>query len=85
MTHSTITSKGQVTIPAEIREALSLKKGDKLIWRATEQGLEAAVERAVTPGEVRGIFRHAARPGTTREQERAAFAQAISGLAGEDS
>lgn len=85
MTHSTITSKGQVTIPAEIREALSLKKGDKLVWKATEKGLEAVVERAVIPSEVRGIFRHAARPGTTREQERAAFARAIGGLEDDES
>lgn len=78
MTHSTITSKGQVTIPAEIREALSLKKGDKLVWTATATGLTATVERAVTPEEVRGIFRQFARPGTTREQERAAVAEAFS-------
>lgn len=29
---STLTSKGQATIPAEIRLALSLKPGDKLIF-----------------------------------------------------
>ncbi|MFC6592204.1 AbrB/MazE/SpoVT family DNA-binding domain-containing protein [Deinococcus lacus] len=85
MAHSTITSKGQVTIPAEIREALSLKKGDKLVWTATETGLSATVERTPTPAEVRGIFRHVARPGTTREQERAAFARAMAGIEGTDS
>lgn len=72
MTHSTITSKGQVTIPAEIREALELKQGDKLVWKATAQGLEATVERSVTPAEVYGLLRQYAKPGTTREQERAA-------------
>jgi AbrB family looped-hinge helix DNA binding protein len=30
MPHSTITSKGQTTIPGEIREALGIKPGDKL-------------------------------------------------------
>lgn len=84
MTHSTITSKGQVTIPAEIREALSLKKGDKLVWTAAEGKLSATVERPPTPAEVRGIFRYAARPGTTREQERAAFARAMAGLEGDE-
>lgn len=77
MTHSTITSKGQVTIPAEIREALSLKKGDKLVWTATEKGLTATVERPPTPDEVFGIFRQYARPGTTRAEERAAVAEAF--------
>lgn len=28
---ATITSKGQITIPKEIREKLELKKGDKLV------------------------------------------------------
>ena len=30
---STITRKGQVTIPAEIRRALHLKKGDTVAWQ----------------------------------------------------
>ena len=30
---STITRKGQVTIPAEIRRALHLKEGDTVTWR----------------------------------------------------
>jgi AbrB family looped-hinge helix DNA binding protein len=32
MLFSTLTSKGQATIPAEIRHALSLKPGDKLTF-----------------------------------------------------
>ncbi|HUE56106.1 MAG TPA: AbrB/MazE/SpoVT family DNA-binding domain-containing protein [Candidatus Udaeobacter sp.] len=30
MTHSTITSKGQTTIPGKIRKALQIKPGDRL-------------------------------------------------------
>ena len=30
MSHSTMTSKGQTTIPGEIREALRIKPGDRL-------------------------------------------------------
>ena len=30
MTHSTVTKKGQTTIPGEIREALRIKPGDRL-------------------------------------------------------
>jgi AbrB family looped-hinge helix DNA binding protein len=30
MPHSTVTSKGQTTIPGEIRQALGIKPGDKL-------------------------------------------------------
>jgi len=34
MVHSTLTSKGQTTIPGEIRKALRLKPGDKLEYIA---------------------------------------------------
>ncbi|RPJ35579.1 MAG: AbrB/MazE/SpoVT family DNA-binding domain-containing protein [Verrucomicrobiaceae bacterium] len=32
MTHSTITSKGQTTLPASIRRALHLKTGDRILY-----------------------------------------------------
>ena len=35
---STITSKGQTTIPSEVRQALGLKPGDKLRYRIGEDG-----------------------------------------------
>jgi antitoxin PrlF len=35
---STITSKGQVTIPVEIRRRLRLKRGDKVAFVITETG-----------------------------------------------
>jgi len=33
MLHSTITSKGQTTIPGEIRKALGIKSGDTLTYK----------------------------------------------------
>lgn len=33
MPHSTVTSKGQTTIPGEIRDALRIKPGDRLEYR----------------------------------------------------
>lgn len=35
----TITPKGQVTIPAEIREKLKLKPGDKITYEDTAAGI----------------------------------------------
>ena len=32
MTHSTITHKGQTTLPVQVRRALHLKAGDKLVY-----------------------------------------------------
>lgn len=38
MATATITSKGQVTIPKEVREALGLSTGDRLEFRLLEAG-----------------------------------------------
>jgi len=37
---STITSKGQVTVPVEIRRSLGLKSQDKLVFRVVEGKVE---------------------------------------------
>ena len=42
--HSRITSKGQVTVPSEIRRKLGLRKGDKVEFR--ERGAETVITRA---------------------------------------
>ena len=34
-----ITAKGQVTVPLEIRERLNLKPGDKVIYQDMEEGI----------------------------------------------
>lgn len=34
-----VTSKGQVTIPKEIREKLGIKKGDEIIFKETKRGI----------------------------------------------
>ena len=44
---SRITSKGQVTVPVEIRRKLGLRRGDKVEFR--EHGAEAVITRAIEP------------------------------------
>ena len=39
---ATMTSKGQITVPVEIRRALGLKAGDKLIFRMAKGKAEPA-------------------------------------------
>lgn len=77
MPQITLTSKGQVTIPAEIREALHLQPGDKLILNLTENGFTAAVARVPRVEDVKGRFKHVARPSTTPDEERAAIEEAV--------
>jgi antitoxin PrlF len=59
-THAKITSKGQVTIPKSVREALQLSQGDELLFRVhdaravviakTPDFLDLAGSVAVPPG-----------------------------------
>ncbi|GBF05680.1 hypothetical protein DAERI_050189 [Deinococcus aerius] len=58
---------------------MHLQAGDRLILSLTENGFTASVERTPKVEDVRGIFGHAARPGTTRAEERAAFGEAVAG------
>ncbi len=36
---STITSKGQLTVPIEVRHRLGLKQGDKVVFQLADQGV----------------------------------------------
>ncbi|MGF6787367.1 AbrB/MazE/SpoVT family DNA-binding domain-containing protein [Paraburkholderia sp. 35.1] len=38
MAESTVTSKGQTTVPAEVRAALKAKPGTRLRWHVTPDG-----------------------------------------------
>lgn len=51
-----ITSKGQITIPHEIRRALGVRPGDKLLFEKTGDDVMVRPIRAVSPFEkYRGI------------------------------
>ena len=58
---STITSRGQVTVPSSVREELGLKAGDRLVWSLHEDG---SVEvRKASPRSFREIVGLLGRPG----------------------
>ena len=74
MPSSTLTSKGQVTIPKEVRERLGLKEGDRLVFRFDEQGNLLVRPEARSPlGRLPGLLHHLAgeRPVTVEEMNEA--------------
>ena len=74
MPTSTLTSKGQVTIPKQIRERLGLKVGDRLGFQIDAAGaLIVKPEEPARYGRLPGLLRHLAgeRPVTAEEMSEA--------------
>lgn len=74
---TTMTHKGQVTIPVELRRALDLKEGDRVA--VEQQGDAVLLRRATSVAErTAGILaKYRREPPLTAEAERAAFEQAV--------
>lgn len=56
MGRTVLTSKGQVTIPENVREALGLGAGDQLLIELQEGGFSAQVVKKTKVSELRGMF-----------------------------
>jgi AbrB family looped-hinge helix DNA binding protein len=54
---ATVTSKGQVTLPAALRSALRLRAGDKLVFSKDESGAIRVEARQHGMSDLRGIVR----------------------------
>ena len=52
----TLTSKGQITIPIEIRRKLRLKDGDKIDFFETEEGMYAMRPKTGSIMELKGVL-----------------------------
>jgi antitoxin PrlF len=75
--HTTITRKGQVTIPIEIRRALHLVEGDQLA--VEQQGEVVLLRRASSVADRTAgmLARYRKATPLTPEEERAAFESAV--------
>jgi AbrB family looped-hinge helix DNA binding protein len=56
MPTATVTSKGQITIPLEVRKSLKLKAGDKIDFYETEAGKYAFQPKAGSIMDMQGIL-----------------------------
>lgn len=72
MPTATLTSKGQVTIPAVVRERLRLKTGDRIDFVFASDGEIILKPKRLKFEELRGILRSSRRKGVgVREMDRA--------------
>lgn len=69
MSISTITSKGQTTIPVEIRRRLKLKAGDRVEFIVEADGKVVLVPATVDVRELKGLLAPAPRQVSLEEME----------------
>ena len=59
-----ITSKGQITVPREVRRALGVRPGDRLLFEGDEKGMKVRPARTESPfAKFRGIGNQGIRSG----------------------
>ncbi len=54
MSRAILTSKGQLTVPKEVRERLGLKNGDRVVFEFEEDSVRLRVEKRRNLEELRG-------------------------------
>jgi AbrB family looped-hinge helix DNA binding protein len=71
MSTATMTSKGQITIPKEIREALGLEKGHRVSFQVREGGVVEMVSETLDVMSLRGALKPSVRGVTVKDMEAA--------------
>ena len=72
MSKATLTSKGQLTVPKDVRERLGLRPGDRLVFELEGDSVRLKVERRKELKELKGILRSGREyPGREAEREAA--------------
>ena len=79
MASAMITSKGQVTIPATVREALGLDAGDRIEFVQIDKGKFSIVPAARSIRELKGMLQRRRRKPLSIEEMTAAIAHRASG------
>ena len=78
MTTATVTSKGQITIPAQVREALHVRTGDRVEFVEVEPGRFEFIAATRSVTELKGMFGKAARTVSIEEMNAAIAASGAS-------
>lgn len=62
MSNATVTSKGQITIPADVRARLNLNAGDRVAFVQTGENEFAMVPATRRVSELKGLIKHTGAP-----------------------
>ena len=79
MAAATVTSKGQITIPVQVRNKLGLGTGDRVEFVELEKGEFAIIAATRSIRELKGVIRKPKRPVTIAEMN-AAIAESAARL-----
>ncbi len=79
MAVATMTSKGQITIPIQVRSALGLDAGDRVEFVEVEKGQFAIVAATRSVQELKGLFQGKRSKPVSIEEMNAAIARRASG------
>ena len=71
MSTSTLTSKGQTTIPKDIRKRLNLQPGDRLEFVIDEDGRVLVLPASIDASELAGMLKPPIRPVSVEDMNRA--------------
>lgn len=74
---ATVTSKGQITIPKQVRDRLELNAGDQLDFTVLEDGTVRVRKRALGVDDLFGAFAHRADRVVSVQEMDAAVADAM--------
>lgn len=80
MPTATLTSKGQITIPKEIRERLRLQTGHRLEFEIDKNGKVSLIPRNKDIRSLKGIMRSKRKTPVSVEEMNQAIAEGFSGL-----
>jgi antitoxin PrlF len=78
MPEATITSKGQITIPIRVRQALGVDSGDRIEFVELEKGRFAIMAATRSVQELKGLFRGKRGKPVSIEEMNAAIARRAS-------
>ena len=68
--HVTVAERGRVVLPAELREKLNIKDGDRLSLTLEDDGVVTLQTREVALRRLRGMFKHLRKPGDPLASDR---------------